>query len=109
MKLFILISLVIGTSALLEYTHETAHDIVTHELPKHVIHFYKGDLPIVDEPEGCLHLGLQLHRKNQRILDFFDVSLPANESVALVDQRTDLSIFMVYNATSALVHEFCST
>ena len=101
--------LVTTVLALQEYTHETAHDIITHDLSKHVIHFHKDELPIVDEPEGCLHLGLQLHRKNQRILEFFDVSLPANESVALVDQRSDLTILMVYNATPSLIEEFCST
>ena len=111
MKFIFLWSCLVGALALQEYTHETAHDIVTHPLLQHVIYFHKGPLPVVDEPEGCLHLGLQLHRKNQRILDFFQVTLPANESIALVDQRLEpLEIVLIPNVTTAptLIQSFCS-
>ena len=108
--MFLWIVLMTTVLALKEYTIETAHDIIMHDLLKHVIHFHKDELPIVDEPEGCLHLGLQLHRKNKRILEFFDVSLPANESVALIDRTLpELEIWMVYNITSSVIEEFCST
>ena len=100
------------SSALTPYTPETAHDLMMGTTDKHVIYFHKPiDRLDLVEPPGCLHLALALHRSNQRILDFFDMTLPANRSIGLVDVPSlDISIIKVsaWELAVPLVRQFCA-